>query len=74
MFDLLVPTSLDQLFLIIKIFFTFSTKELALMRRCTVLILPSQLVFPAGVFRINQLPIYVARWQHGFRQVISHKN
>ncbi len=45
--DLLVLTSLDQLLFILKILFTYVTKQAAtLMRRSTVLSLPLQLVFP----------------------------
>ncbi len=44
--DLLVLTSLDQLLFLLKIFFTFFTKQVTLMRSSSVLFLPSQLVFP----------------------------
>jgi hypothetical protein len=44
--ELLVLTSLDQLLFILKILFTFFTKQATLMRRSTVLSLPLQLVFP----------------------------
>ncbi len=45
--DQLVLTSLDLLLYIIKIWFTFDTKQITKMRRSTVLSLPFQLVFPA---------------------------
>jgi hypothetical protein len=45
MVDLLVLTSLDQLIFILKILFTFDTKQAILIRRSTVLSLPLQLVF-----------------------------
>jgi hypothetical protein len=44
--DLPVPTSLDQLLLILKILFTYFTKQATLMRRSIVLSFPPQLVFP----------------------------
>jgi hypothetical protein len=44
--DLLVPTSLDQLLLKMKILFMCFTKQTILMRRSIVLSLPLQLVFP----------------------------
>jgi hypothetical protein len=44
--DHLVLTSLDQLILILKILFSFFTKQATLMRRSTSLSLPPQLVFP----------------------------
>ncbi len=43
--DLLVLTSLDQLLLYWKLWFTFFTKQASLLRRSIVLILPPQLVF-----------------------------
>ncbi len=43
--DLLVLTSLHQLLLMLKILFTFFTKQPTLIRRSTVLSLPPQLVF-----------------------------
>ncbi len=43
--DLLVLTSLHQLLLILKILFTFFTRQRNLMRRLMVLSLPPQLVF-----------------------------
>ncbi len=48
--DLLVLTSLVQLIFILKILFTYFTKQVTLMRRSTVLNLPLQLVFLAGLF------------------------
>jgi hypothetical protein len=42
-----VDLRVDQLLFIMKISFTFFTKQTALMRRSTVLSLPPQLVFPA---------------------------
>jgi hypothetical protein len=45
--DLLVLTSLDLLVFILKILFSFFTKQATLMTRSTVLSLPPQLVFPA---------------------------
>ncbi len=46
--DLLVLTSFDQLLVLLKILFTYLTKQLTLMRRSTVLLsLPLQLEFPA---------------------------
>ncbi len=44
--DLLVLTSLDQLVFILKILFSFFTKQATCMRRSTALSLPLQLVFP----------------------------
>jgi len=44
--DLLVLTSFDRLLFILKILFTFFTKQVTLLRRSTVLILFLQLVFP----------------------------
>ncbi len=44
--DLLVLTSLDQLFFKLKKIFTIVTKQAALTGRSTVLSLPLQLVFP----------------------------
>jgi len=55
--DLLVLTSLDQLIFILKILFSFLTKQATLMRRSTVLILPTQLVFPAQRFGFNPLAL-----------------
>ncbi len=46
--DLLVLTSLDQLGFILKILFSFLTKQATLMRSLSVLSLPPQLVFPAS--------------------------
>ncbi len=47
--DLLVLTSLDQLLFILKILFTFLTKQAISMRRLTVLSRPPQLVFPVSL-------------------------
>jgi hypothetical protein len=44
--DLLVLTSLEQLTLILKILFSFFTKQATLIRRSTVQSVPPQLVFP----------------------------
>jgi hypothetical protein len=44
--DPLALTYLDQLLFLLKILFTFLTKQATLMRRLTVLSLPPQLVFP----------------------------
>jgi hypothetical protein len=44
--DLLVQTFLDKLLFILKILFTFASKQATLMRKSTVLSLPPQLVFP----------------------------
>ncbi len=44
--DLLVLTVLDQLLFILKMLVTFLTKQATLMRRSTMLSLPSQLAFP----------------------------
>ncbi len=52
MVDLLVITSLDQLIFIMKILFTFTTKQTTSMRRSIVLSLPPQLVFPETVFLV----------------------
>jgi len=46
MVDLLVVTSLDRLLFILKILFTFFTKQPTSIRRSIVLSLPPQLVFP----------------------------
>jgi hypothetical protein len=46
MIDLLVPTSLDQLLFILKLYFSFFTKQPLLMRRSTALSLPLQKGFP----------------------------
>jgi len=45
----LVLTSLDELHFILKILFTYVTKQATLMWRSTVLSLSLQLVFPASV-------------------------
>jgi len=44
--DLHILASLDQLIFVLKVLFTFFTKQATLMRRSTVLSLPPQLVFP----------------------------
>jgi len=44
--DLLVFISLDQVLFVLKILFTFFTKQVTSMRRSTVLTLPLQLGFP----------------------------
>ncbi len=49
--DLLVLTSLDHLILILKILFSFFTKQATLIRRSTVLGLPLQLGFPDSTSR-----------------------
>ncbi len=46
MVDLPVLTRLIQLIFIMKMLFTFVTKQATLMRKSTVLSLPLQLVFP----------------------------
>ncbi len=46
MVGLLVLTSVVQLILIMKMLFTFVTKQATLIRRSTVLSLPFKLVFP----------------------------
>jgi hypothetical protein len=46
--DLLVQTSLDQVLSILKILFSYITKEATLVRKSIVLSLPFQLVFLAG--------------------------
>ncbi len=46
--ELLVLTNLDQLVFKLKIVFSYFTKQATLMRRSTVLSLPSQLVFRGG--------------------------
>ncbi len=46
---LLVQASLDQLLLILKVLFTFFTKQAILTRRSTVVSLPLQLVFPSKI-------------------------
>ncbi len=51
--DLLVLTSLHQLFLILLIWFAFFTKQAALMRRSTVLSLPLRLVFPGSTHHLR---------------------
>ena len=52
---LLVIRCLDQLLYILEILYTFLTKQVTLMRRSTVLILPPQLVFPEkGNVNYNQ--------------------
>jgi hypothetical protein len=48
--NLLVLACLDKLLFILKISFTFLTKQATLMRRSTVLRLPPQLVFPASMY------------------------
>ncbi len=48
--DLLVLTSSNQLLLILKLLFTFFTKDATLMRRSTVLSLNPQLIFPGQGF------------------------
>jgi hypothetical protein len=49
--DLLVLTSLDQSLFILKILFTFFTKQATLIRRSTVPSLSPQLVFPGVVIK-----------------------
>jgi hypothetical protein len=49
--DLLVLANLDQLLVILKMLFTFDTKQPILTRRSTVLTRPPQLVFP--VFNLS---------------------
>jgi hypothetical protein len=44
--DVLVLSSTDQLIVILKVLFTFFTKQATFMRRSTVLRLTLQLVFP----------------------------
>jgi len=44
--DLFVLTGSDQLIFVMKILFTFVTKQAALLKRTTLLSLPLQLVFP----------------------------
>jgi hypothetical protein len=44
--DLLAQNSLDQIFCLVKLLFTFFTKQPTLMRSLTVLIRRPQLVFP----------------------------
>jgi hypothetical protein len=51
MVDLLVLTSLYKLFLVLKILFTFVTKQPNLIRRSTVLSLPLPLAFPAQAYQ-----------------------
>ncbi len=51
--DLLVQTSIDPLLLILKILFTFFTKQATLMRRSIVLSVPFQLVFPVSSFELG---------------------
>ena len=51
--DLLVLTRLDELSFILRVLFTFSMKQTILMRRSTVLSLPTQLVFPALANPLN---------------------
>jgi hypothetical protein len=45
---LLVLTTLDQLLFVLKMLFTFVTKQATSIRRSTVLSLPIQLVFPSS--------------------------
>jgi hypothetical protein len=52
--DLLVLTSLDQLIFILKILFSFLTKQATLMRRSTVPSLPPQLEFPGKGLQLFQ--------------------
>jgi hypothetical protein len=52
-FHLLELSSLDQLPLIMKILFTYFTKQAALMRRSTVLSLSLQSVFPVSGFEFG---------------------
>ncbi len=51
--DLLVLTTLCQLFLILQTLFTYFTKQPTLKRRSSVLSLPLQLVFPVSVNRMH---------------------
>jgi hypothetical protein len=55
--DLLVLTSLDQVLFILKLYFSFFTKQPILMRRSTVRILPRQLVFPEGKNTVDLLQL-----------------
>ena len=50
--DLLVLNSSDQLFFLLKLKFSFYTKQPTLMRRSTVLSLPLQLVFPGFIHSV----------------------
>ncbi len=52
MVDLLVITSLDQLIFIMKILFTFTTKQTASVSKSILLSLPPQLAFPETVFLV----------------------
>ena len=52
---LFVLTSLAQLIFILKILFSFFTKQATLVRRSTVLCLPPQLVFPGAALAVATL-------------------
>jgi len=53
--DLLVLTSFEQLIFIVKILFSFFTKQATLMKRSTVLSLPPQLVFPTCFLAVTSI-------------------
>jgi hypothetical protein len=60
--DLLVLTSLYQLLFILKILFSYVTKQAALMRRSTVLSLPFQLAFPG--WTLKKTSRYSSNWRN----------
>jgi len=55
--DLLVLTSLDELFLVLQALFTFLTKQASLTRRSMVPSLPLLLVFPVLAFALPALSL-----------------
>ncbi len=57
--DLLVLTSFDKLLYILKILFSYFTKQVTPIRRSTVLSLPLQLVFPGGTHSLYMLSPFV---------------
>ncbi len=61
----LLITNLDQLILILKILFTFVTKQVSLIRRTTVLSLPFQLLL-SDLEKSNVFPNYLKShiWQN----------
>jgi hypothetical protein len=61
MIDLLVLTSIDQLFLVLKIYFYFFTKPSVLMRRPNVLSFSLRLGFHSYTF--GQAKVYKRRWK-----------
>jgi len=65
--DLLVLTSVDQLYFILKYNLPFFTKQATLMRRSTVLILPPHLVFPSLALAVWLLVTPISPLQYSIK-------